>query len=421
MVCRMSGVQEIEDNVKYDIVLVEMTDREDLSEKAHMAVAYVLFDEEIKRISGGLEPDANMKHLAQDEATRKAYEMSGNLPATLKRSVSLKEALFFKERLAGYGVTVVPVENQGDGYPVRNDTRQKKTKMKTPLLVLIAGGLVAVLVIATVVFMIWNNKDDDGATDNMHQPFEEEDEADSSSERQPLTGQNIQWQTVSSGGISIDIPSTWTYKISDDGLYDINITSEDGSISIFVGYMIAGDPHDYVSQNPFQSFRFNDGNTGYMFEQTDDILWVNPGIQLCCGMSINFGDNRSVFTDNEDLILRIARSLRSRPEEGSLNDPEAFSSSIEDLYGIMMYSGESLCIEMHWDDERISFIQRNPETQEWMIDDRDANREMILPIFSIERNTLIITFDASPSDYIFFPDHTGVYGDESFSWYFVAD
>ena len=98
---------KIEDIAKYDIVLVDITTREDLSEKAHMAVAYVLFEDEIKRVSGGLEPDTQLKKQVQDEATRKAYEMARNLPTTLKRSVKKKEALFFKERLAGYGVTVL--------------------------------------------------------------------------------------------------------------------------------------------------------------------------------------------------------------------------------------------------------------------------------------------------------------------------
>jgi hypothetical protein len=97
----------IEDTARYDIVLTDITNRADLSEKAHMAVAYVLFEDEIKRVSGGLEPNPQMKQQVQDEATRKAYEMARNLPATLKRSVRKKEALFFKERLAGYGVTVL--------------------------------------------------------------------------------------------------------------------------------------------------------------------------------------------------------------------------------------------------------------------------------------------------------------------------
>jgi len=100
-------VANIEDIAKYDIVLVDITATDDLSEKAHMAVAYVLFEDEIKRVSEGSDLDPNLKRQVQDEATRNAYQMAGNLPAILKRSVRKKEALFFKERLARYGVTVL--------------------------------------------------------------------------------------------------------------------------------------------------------------------------------------------------------------------------------------------------------------------------------------------------------------------------
>ena len=95
------------DNVKYDIMLVEITTREDISEKAHMAVAYVLFEDEIKRVSGGSDPNPEVKRQVQDEAVRNAYSMAKTLPVALKRSVRKKEALFFKERLALYGVTVL--------------------------------------------------------------------------------------------------------------------------------------------------------------------------------------------------------------------------------------------------------------------------------------------------------------------------
>jgi len=125
----------------------------------------------------------------------------------------------------------------------------------------------------------------------------------------PETTQPIQWQTVSSEKMTIDIPSSWSYEISDDGLDDIYITSEDGTIFLFVGYMIAGDPNDFIRQNHSQSFQFDDGSMGYMFELDDSILWINPNVQPCCGMSFYFDDNSSLFTDNEDLILMIAKSL----------------------------------------------------------------------------------------------------------------
>jgi len=97
----------IEDIAKYDIVLVDITTDEEISEKAKMAVAYVIFEDEIKRVSGDSDPDPVIKNQKQEEATRSAYYMAQNLPATLKRSIRKKEALFFKKRLADYGVTVL--------------------------------------------------------------------------------------------------------------------------------------------------------------------------------------------------------------------------------------------------------------------------------------------------------------------------
>jgi len=98
--------EKIEDSAKYNIVLTDISNREDLSGKAQMAIAYVLFEDRIKEVTGGSEPDDNIKRQVQDESISAAYGMVQNLPTTLKMSVRKKEAQFFKERLAAYGVTV---------------------------------------------------------------------------------------------------------------------------------------------------------------------------------------------------------------------------------------------------------------------------------------------------------------------------
>lgn len=99
-------------NAKFDIVLVEVASLEtgadeDLSEKARMAVAYVLFEDMIKEVNRDPEPDFRLKHQLQSESMKNADILISNLPAPIKRSVSKSEALFFKERLAQYGVTVI--------------------------------------------------------------------------------------------------------------------------------------------------------------------------------------------------------------------------------------------------------------------------------------------------------------------------
>jgi len=96
----------VEDNAKYNIVLTDVINRDDLSGNAQMAIAYVLFENRIKAVAGGSEPDDNMKRQVQAESISAAYGIVQNLPATLKMSVRKKEAQFFKERLATYGVTV---------------------------------------------------------------------------------------------------------------------------------------------------------------------------------------------------------------------------------------------------------------------------------------------------------------------------
>jgi hypothetical protein len=81
---------------------------------------------------------------------------------------------------------------------------------------------------------------------------------------------------------------------------------------MFVGYLVAGDPAEFRAQNPHTAFRFDTGDEGYMFERPDSILWLHPHWGDS-GVSLWHDGNRSVFTNNEDLILRIVRSLRANP------------------------------------------------------------------------------------------------------------
>jgi hypothetical protein len=117
---------------------------------------------------------------------------------------------------------------------------------------------------------------------------------------------------VSSGGVSLLIPSTWTYTAFDYGITEIDIFNEDGSIFLFAGYIIAGDPQLFVDENHSQPFHFSDGSAGYMIETHGAIIWVPVmgGSVSCCGILILHEGNRAIFERNEDVILRIARSFR---------------------------------------------------------------------------------------------------------------
>jgi len=96
-----------EDTAKYDIVLIDITRAEGMSGKAKMALAYVLFEDMAKAVYAGSEPSPYAKKQMQEESVKRANEMAKNIPVTLRKSVAKKEALFFKERLAKYGVTAL--------------------------------------------------------------------------------------------------------------------------------------------------------------------------------------------------------------------------------------------------------------------------------------------------------------------------
>ena len=72
----------------------------------------------------------------------------------------------------------------------------------------------------------------------------------------------------------------------------------------------------YNSVNEFstqQVFAFDDGSSGYMleghlFEDSDTLIVWLPSDSFVA-LSLYYDGNRSVFNDNEELILRIARTL----------------------------------------------------------------------------------------------------------------
>jgi len=130
-----------------------------------------------------------------------------------------------------------------------------------------------------------------------------------------LWADNLEWITVFSDSMSISIPATWTFDISDENSDwgipgEIWLANETGSIDLFVGYLVAGGPENYLAENPHTTFLFDAGDEGYMIENADAIFWLHPywgesGVALW-----HNGDN-SIFTNNKDLILQIVRSLRA--------------------------------------------------------------------------------------------------------------
>jgi len=119
-------------SLKYDIVLTDIASTEDLSEKAHMAIAYVLFEDKIKSLYGDTDPGPDVEEQVQDESAIKAYEMAENLPAVLRESVNEEEALFLKERLAKYGVAVSLEHGHSSGHVDSQTFSTSQPKISTP-------------------------------------------------------------------------------------------------------------------------------------------------------------------------------------------------------------------------------------------------------------------------------------------------
>jgi len=126
---------------------------------------------------------------------------------------------------------------------------------------------------------------------------------------------DIEWINVSSDTMSIDIPDNWAYDVSDDdsdwGIPgEIMLTSDIGSLELFVGYLVAGGVESFLADNPHTSFLFDTGDEGYMIESDDDIIWLHP-FWGESGVHLWHDGDTSIFTENEELILQIVRSLRA--------------------------------------------------------------------------------------------------------------
>jgi len=161
------------------------------------------------------------------------------------------------------------------------------------------------------------------ARPDSEQPSEEPDEqSDEKSENQldeqhskkenNLKTQDSGWITVSSDLLSVDIPDTWSYEFPDYGPpgQDILIHCEDGVITMYIGYILAGNPYEFIEKTPHTAFLFDSMDGGYMFEENDTIMWLNARWLTHGIILYNDGDS-TIFTDNEEIIWRIVKSLRN--------------------------------------------------------------------------------------------------------------
>ena len=114
----------------------------------------------------------------------------------------------------------------------------------------------------------------------------------------------------------ISIPPDWSFTFTDDGpgyLLDIYGEGVGGFIRMAVWGVMVGDPSMIVNEfSSQQIFGFSNGRSGYMleghlFESNTLIIWLQD--DTCNALSLYYGGNDSVFTENEELILQIAKTL----------------------------------------------------------------------------------------------------------------
>ena len=126
----------------------------------------------------------------------------------------------------------------------------------------------------------------------------------------PASAQGIDttgWITIFDG--SLRVPPTWSYEICDFSP-DTWVAGENDTIRMSPFGMNIDDLFADIDIISYQEFIFDDARRGYMLERPDSIIWANEIEEgFVVTVSLYHGGNRSVFTDNEDLILRVARTL----------------------------------------------------------------------------------------------------------------
>ena len=133
-----------------------------------------------------------------------------------------------------------------------------------------------------------------------------------------------QWRTVRAGGwddsIIMRIPPAWQSYDHDTGDPNSHLRiSGEGADGRLIELIVYRSPLAlstlYESLDRYhpdrEHFQFNDGLVGYMLEAHETVRWYHieegRGIR---GIILPHDGDRRIFTDNEELILRIVRSLR---------------------------------------------------------------------------------------------------------------
>ena len=124
------------------------------------------------------------------------------------------------------------------------------------------------------------------------------------------------WVSVAdeNGEFTLSIPASWNYGHEEWG--GISIFGEDNGVELlFEAHTMNLDPFEYEGSKDeslsWDHFLFNDGHSGYVMIFPHFTTWSNNTMPRHIHLTLHHGGDMSVFTDNEILISRIARSLTS--------------------------------------------------------------------------------------------------------------
>ncbi|MCL1940605.1 MAG: hypothetical protein FWG09_01575 [Synergistaceae bacterium] len=121
------------------------------------------------------------------------------------------------------------------------------------------------------------------------------------------TSQSAAQEWVDLGGLKI--PAAWSTSPLEEGPGGVNITGAGagGPIEMFFGEGFDC-PIDMLLEESvsWQEFAFGDDQGGYMAEFPESIIWVRKSY---ANVTLYHNGDKSVFTDNEDLILSVVRTL----------------------------------------------------------------------------------------------------------------
>ena len=130
--------------------------------------------------------------------------------------------------------------------------------------------------------------------------------------------------TIAGGGNSIRIPSTWTGRWSGDDSTagnSIEISNEDGSICLST-WETRMDTFDEVIVGQHQLFLFDDGSPGAIVELDDGINFYHRDAFVVA--FLKHDGNSELFTNNEDLIMSVVKSLTTQVDMENTYPSEVF-------------------------------------------------------------------------------------------------